>query len=83
MQLRNQKRQRQLIVVTHNANIVVNGDSELVLSLTPRHGESKIGSIGCLQEENVRETICTIMEGGRKAFEDRFRRIATSKIDGE
>ena len=83
MQLRNQKRQRQLIIVTHNANIVVNGDSELVLSLTPQHGESKIGSIGCLQEKNVRETICTIMEGGRKAFEDRFRRIATDKIDGE
>ena len=83
MQLRSQKRQRQLIIVTHNANIVVNGDSELVLSLTPIHGESKIGSIGCLQEKNVRENICTIMEGGRKAFENRFRRIATGKIDGE
>jgi len=79
-QLRSKKRQRQLIMVTHNANIVVNGDSELVLSLIPKHGESKIGSIGCLQDKEVRETICSIMEGGRKAFEDRYHRITSNDI---
>lgn len=29
-----------------------------------------------IQEKKVREAICTIMEGGSKAFEDRYRRIA-------
>jgi len=79
-QLRSKKRQRQLIMVTHNANIVVHGDSELVLSLIPKHGESKIGSICCLQDKEVRETICSIMEGGRKAFEDRYHRITSNDI---
>ena len=80
-QLRNMKRRRQIIVVTHNANIVVNGDSELVVALAPHHGETKKGCYGSLQEKDVRETICTIMEGGSKAFEDRYRRIAPRKDD--
>ena len=78
-QLRNMKRRRQIIVVTHNANIVVNGDSELVMALAPCNGETKKECNGSLQEKKVRETICTIMEGGSKAFEDRYRRIAPRK----
>ncbi len=75
-QLRNMKRSRQIIVVTHNANIVVNGDAELIVALAPHHGETKKECNGSLQEKEVRETICAIMEGGAKAFEERYRRIA-------
>ena len=78
-QLRSMKRYRQIIVVTHNANIVVNGDSELVVALAPRCGESQKECYGSLQERDVREKICQIMEGGSKAFEDRYRRIAPGK----
>ena len=75
-QLREVKRRRQAIVVTHNANIVVNGDAELVLALDTRAGETQKECDGSLQERRVRETICTIMEGGREAFTHRYRRIA-------
>ena len=75
-QLREVKRRRQVIVVTHNANIVVNGDAELVVALTARGGETQKECEGSLQEQQVRETICAVMEGGRKAFENRYRRIA-------
>ncbi|MDE0556162.1 MAG: AAA family ATPase, partial [Candidatus Poribacteria bacterium] len=75
-QLRANKRHRQVIVVTHNANIVVNGDAEQVLALAARSGETQKECEGSLQEQQVRDTICTIMEGGRRAFEDRYRRIA-------
>lgn len=75
-QLREVKRQRQVIVVTHNANIVVNGDAELVVALVVRRGETQKECEGSLQEKQVRDTICRVMEGGRKAFEDRYRRIA-------
>ena len=78
-QLRDVKLRRQVIVVTHNANIVVNGDAELVVALTARHGETQKECEGSLQEQQVRDTICAVMEGGRKAFEDRYRRIA---LDG-
>ncbi len=75
-QLREVKRRRQVIVVTHNANIVVNGDAELVTALDVRGGLTQKECEGSLQEEKVRDTICTIMEGGREAFDERYRRIA-------
>ena len=75
-QLRAAKRHRQVIVVTHNANIVVNGDAEMVVALCARGGQTQIEAEGCLQEDKVRNTICGILEGGRKAFEERYRRIA-------
>jgi PHP family Zn ribbon phosphoesterase/energy-coupling factor transporter ATP-binding protein EcfA2 len=75
-QLREVKQRRQVIVVTHNPNIVVNGDAELVAALEPRNGQTVLKCNGSLQEGNVRDTICHIMEGGRIAFEQRYRRIA-------
>lgn len=75
-QIREIKQRRQVIVVTHNANIVVNGDAELVVGLVVRGGETNMECMGCLQEKRVREVICAVMEGGREAFERRYRRIA-------
>lgn len=74
-QLRAAKRARQIIVVTHNANIVVNGDAELVTALSPGKGETVIECCGSLQEKTVRDSVCEIMEGGSQAFEQRYRRI--------
>jgi hypothetical protein len=75
-QLREVKRKRQIVVVTHNANIVVNGDSELLVALVARGGETHIECVGSLQETDVRSTVCNVMEGGIVAFEQRYRRIA-------
>lgn len=75
-QLRNIKHYRQVIVVTHNANIVVNGDAELVVALAARNGEAQKECVGSLQERTVRNIICAVMEGGREAFEQRYRRIS-------
>jgi hypothetical protein len=77
-QLRRTKQRRQVIVVTHNANIVVNGDAELVVALAARGGETKQDCFGCLQEQAVRKAICTIMEGGPEAFERRWKRLGGS-----
>ena len=73
--LRETKLRRQIIVVTHNPNIVVHGDAELVISLDTVGGRSKIVCQGGLQERRVRDEICRVMEGGREAFESRYRRI--------
>ena len=74
-QLKAIKCSRQVILVTHNANIVVNGDAEYVAALDARSGQTIVLTDGGLQQEEVRKTICRIMEGGEKAFEDRYRRI--------
>lgn len=74
-QLRENKKRRQLIVVTHNPNIVVNGDAELVLGMDHREGQCCLTRQGSLQELEIREEVCRVMEGGREAFTQRYRRI--------
>jgi ABC-type lipoprotein export system ATPase subunit/histidinol phosphatase-like PHP family hydrolase len=74
-QLRNNKSRRQMIVITHNANIVVNGDAELVMPMEFVGGQIVNNTAGGLQEAAVRRKICEIMEGGEVAFEQRYRRI--------
>ena len=80
--LREAKRTRQVIVVTHNPNIVVHGDAELVLSLEAAAGQSVVTCQGGLQERNVRDEICRVMEGGREAFERRYHRIMSATEPG-
>ena len=74
-QLRETKSQRQIIVVTHNANIVVNGDAEMVFPLEVAGGETRVRRAASIQDKQVRQTICNILEGGQQAFEQRYRRI--------
>ena len=74
-QLRETKSRRQVIVVTHNANIVVNGDAEMVLPLEVGGGETHVRRAASIQKKEVREAICNILEGGQQAFEQRYKRI--------
>ena len=74
-QLRETKSRRQVIVVTHNANIVVNGDAEMVLPLEVGDGETHVRRAASIQKKEVREAICDILEGGQQAFEQRYKRI--------
>jgi ABC-type lipoprotein export system ATPase subunit/histidinol phosphatase-like PHP family hydrolase len=74
-QIHANKNHRQLIIATHNPNIVVNGDAELVLALKFIDGQVRIDTDGGLEEPEVRKSVCTIMEGGREAFEKRYKRI--------
>jgi hypothetical protein len=80
-QIRRIKGSRQLLVVTHNANIVVNGDAEYVVALNVPAGEVLVEKAGGLQEQAVRDVICRVMEGGAEAFRERFRRIAVGAVD--
>lgn len=59
------KNVRQLILATHNANIVVNGDSENVIEIVL--GKQRSG--GAIDEQDVRLAITDTMEGGKDAFE--------------
>lgn len=74
-QLRNIKQKRQVLVVTHNANIVVNGDAENVIVLDVKSGQTKIVTQGGLQVSSIRNEICRVMEGGKEAFAQRYKRI--------
>jgi predicted ATP-dependent endonuclease of OLD family len=78
-QLRNNKLRRQIIVVTHNPNIVVNGDAEMVFAMDNRNGQCQIIEQGSLL--SVRNEICRVMEGGKEAFAMRYRRIGEGGDD--
>ena len=74
-QMQENKRRRQIIVVTHNPNIVVNGDAEMLHVLDFRGGQCRVVQGGALQDASLREEVCRVMEGGREAFERRYRRL--------
>ncbi len=68
--LRALKGHRQLILATHNANIPVLGDADLVVTLegTPDHGEIATGGLGSIDDPSVRGHIEQLLEGGKRAF---------------
>jgi chromosome segregation protein len=72
------KARRQLIFASHNANLVVNGDADLVICCEYRvagdHSGGQIGHQGAIDVREVREVITDVMEGGEKAF-----RLRTAK----
>jgi len=74
-QIRENKVRRQIIVVTHNPNIVVNGDAEMLHALDFVHGQCLVVQKGSLQDTTMRDEICRVMEGGREAFGRRYRRL--------
>ncbi|MGH4022290.1 MAG: TrlF family AAA-like ATPase [Pseudonocardiaceae bacterium] len=64
-------RRRQIIAATHNANIPVNGDAELVLSLVDDNGHCAVRTRASIDDATVREEIRTVLEGGADAFRRR------------
>ena len=69
------KETRQIIVTTHNANIVVGGDAEQVIVLEPVDAHSsKVEHTGSIDDHKIIELVVAIIEGGREAFQTRHRR---------
>ena len=67
------KQYRQVIIVTHNANLVVNADAEQVIVASNIDGELNYVS-GSLENQLINSKICQILEGGELAFEKRRRK---------
>ncbi|MDY6908599.1 MAG: AAA family ATPase [Thermodesulfobacteriota bacterium] len=68
---RSAKQKRQLIIVTHNANIPVNADAELVYALKAEGGRGVCLSQGGLDRPEVTRAVLDIMEGSEEAFRRR------------
>jgi energy-coupling factor transporter ATP-binding protein EcfA2 len=70
------KRRRQMIFITHNANIPVLAEADLMLVM---NSDGRIGFVekaGTVDE--CREQIIDLLEGGREAFELRSKRYGTA-----
>jgi DNA repair ATPase RecN len=75
--MKDEKRKRQFIFSTHNANIPVLGDAELIIGLSTGiqndavQGRISDRHMGSIDIQPVREMVEEILEGGKTAFEMR------------
>ncbi len=74
------KAKRQVIMVTHNANLVVNTDADQIIVAEagphPSGGLPPISYVaGGVENAAIRKAVCDILEGGEAAFRERARRL--------
>ncbi|NCA72025.1 MAG: ATP-binding protein [Sphingobacteriia bacterium] len=74
------KAKRQVIMVTHNANLVINTDADqIVVAEAGSHPFGGLPQItymaGGLENVAIRKAVCDILEGGEAAFRERARRL--------
>lgn len=71
--LRELKGERQIIASTHNANVPVLGDAELIVALEGRgdHGQIAADGVGSLDDAAIRNLVENLLEGGPAAFNAR------------
>ena len=69
--LRHEKERRQFLVATHNANIPVSGDAELILVLQADEGRGWVddSGIGSIDAASIKDSVERILEGGEAAFQ--------------
>ena len=74
-ELREHKMKRQFIFATHNANIPVFGDSELIIVMNEEDGQGGTSEdfLGSIDAEIVKQSVIRTLEGGDNAF--RMRRL--------
>jgi len=77
---RDAKKRRQIVIVTHNANLVVNTDADQVI--VAQCGPHRPGQLplityesGSLENPLIRQHVCDILEGGERAFKERAKRL--------
>ncbi len=67
---RDAKKKRQIIIATHNANLVVNTDAEQII--VAEYKDNKITyKLGSLENPDKRKNIAMLLEGGEEAFKKR------------
>lgn len=74
------KAHRQVIMVTHNANLVINTDADqIIIAEAGPHPHGSLPPItyktGGLENAEIRKAVCDILEGGEGAFQERARRL--------
>lgn len=74
------RRRRQIIIVTHNSNLVVNTDADqVIVANASAHRPGRLPEMtytsGGLENPVIRRHVCEILEGGRHAFEERAKRL--------
>ena len=89
--IRNAKKRRQIILITHNPNLVVATDAEqVIVAMAERPSTQPYPCIryhsGALEHSTaddslgIREAVCLLLEGGEDAFKARERRYSLAQL---
>jgi DNA repair ATPase RecN len=68
--------QVKLVVVTHNPNIAVNANSDNIVHMNYITGQITVSANDALQDTEIRNAVCDVMEGGKTALDKRYYRIS-------
>lgn len=68
------KERRQVIIATHNANLTVLGDAELVVPLYAVDGMGEVHDAGAVDHPDTLRHVCQLLEGGASAYARRGER---------
>lgn len=66
--LRAIKNKRQIILATHNANIPVLGDAELIMVMKAEENKGEIVCCGAIDRQAIKDYVTSLLEGGKEAF---------------
>ena len=74
------KARRQVVMVTHNANLVINTDADqIIIAEASPQADGGLPRLtyraGGLDSAEIRRSVCEILEGGELAFRERARRL--------
>ncbi|MED4765872.1 hypothetical protein P9503_21615 [Brevibacillus laterosporus] len=67
---RKAKEKRQIIIATHNANLVVNADAEQIV-VADFINNSIVYTSGSIENNHLRKEVAGLLEGGEEAFKQR------------
>jgi len=70
--LREVKERRQVILITHNANIAVLGDAELLFPMKRVEDRGSVSNRGSIDRSETKQSVQDILEGGETAFKRRM-----------
>ncbi len=79
---RKRKKSRQIVIITHNPNLVVNTDAEQIIvanydgSRSPRIAYVSGAIENTAPTTGIRQDVCKILEGGTEAFQKREQKYA-------
>ncbi len=73
--LRKQKIKRQIFIVSHNANLVVCGDSEEIVVARKKKKTDFEYKTGAIENDTIRKEIIEVLEGGEEAIRKRKNKL--------
>ena len=79
--LRRVKERRQVILVTHNANIAVLGDADQIIALKSLSDQGMVVGTGSIDAPVAKDLACKILEGSEEALLRRARMYGLGRVE--